>query len=171
MSALAITSLVLGIVCLLLAIIPVFNLLVVIPGVLAIVFGIIAIFVANGIKRRGRPLCIAGAALGVVGGAAVFVVNLTYGGLAWDMAESATGSSDDIIITIDPTTVDTSAAGGTVGTPEDPLAFGTTVTTSDGVVIQVGSPTEITTTDSSRHIYSGQGNYSGPLRRGSLILF
>ena len=69
----AITSLVLGIVGVLLAAIPFINLIAYIPCMLAIVFGIIAIVVANGIKRRGRPLGIAGTALGLVGCAAVIV--------------------------------------------------------------------------------------------------
>ena len=147
LSAMAITSLVLGIVGLMLAASPVFNLLAYIPCVLAIVFGIISIVVANGIKRRGRPLGIAGTALGLVGCAAVIVVNLTYGAFTWNMAFASAGDTFD--------TVDTSAAGGAAGTPEDPLAFGTTVTIGDGFVVQVGVPTEFTPTDTT-YIDPGQ---------------
>ena len=51
------------------------------------------------------------------------------------------------------------AAGGAAGTPEDPLAFGTTVTIDNGLVVQVGVPTEFTPTDTAL-IEAGQVYFS-----------
>ena len=136
-SGMAVTSLVLGLVGLLFSIIPFINVAAFFLGGLAIVFGIISIFLANGIKRRGRGLGIAGTALGVVACTVVIIVNLVVGAAVSEVIDAVN------------VTVDTSAAGGAAGTPADPLAFGTTVTTENGLEVQVGSPTDFTPSSSA----------------------
>lgn len=136
-SGLAITALILGIVAVVLAFIPVVNFLTYILGLVAVVLGVIAIFTADGTKRRGRGMGIAGAILGAVAIVIAIVVTVVVVG---------TLSAIDDAVTIE---VDTSGAGGAAGTPEDPLPFGTSVTLENGLVLTLGQPRQVTPSESS----------------------
>lgn len=131
LSGLAVTAFVLGIIGILLAFIPLVNVISFLLATIALVMGIIGIVLANGIKRRGRGLAIAGVVLAVLTFFIAWAANAVLFAVGDAVSESLT------------VTVDTSAAGGAEGTAADPLPFGSEVSLSNGLTVNVGVPQEV----------------------------
>lgn len=130
-SGLAITALVLGIVSIPMAIIPLINVIAFLLGGAAIIFGIIGIVVANGVKRSGRGMAVAGLVTGLAG--------IILGVIANAVFFAAVESVDDALnVEI---VESTSTASGT---SVDPFPFGTDVTLESDIEVSVAQPRVVT---------------------------
>ncbi len=134
MSGLAVTSLILGILAVVFSFIPFVNFFSFILGGLALIFGVIAAVTANGVKRRGRGMGIAGLVLGAISLVIAVLMIVAFVAVV------------DDAVTVD---VNSSAAGGAKGTLQDPLPFGTTVTLENGLEVNVGAPTSFTPSETA----------------------
>jgi len=130
-SGLAITALVLGIVSIPFAVIPLINVLAFLLGGLAVIFGIIGIVVANGVKRTGRGLAVAGLVTGLVG----IIIGIIANAVFFAAVESVDDALNVEIV---------ESTSSAAGTSTDPFPFGTDVSLETGVDVSVAQPRSVT---------------------------